>query len=58
METMVHICTHRDYGRLGHSRHLHPTLIMISDQAERELRALVVLICVAVVCLIGVLLIW
>jgi hypothetical protein len=58
METMVHICTRRDYGGLGHPRHLHSTLTMISERAQRELRALVVLICVAVVILTGVLLIW
>jgi len=50
---MVHICTCRDYGRLGNPRHLRPTLTMISDQAQRELRALVVLICVAVIVLLG-----
>ena len=50
---MVHICTRRDYGRLGHPRRVHSTLTMISERAERELRALVVLICVAVAVLLG-----
>ena len=50
---MVHICTRRDYGRLGHPRRVHSTLTMISERAQRELRALVVLICVAVAVLLG-----
>jgi hypothetical protein len=58
METIGDLYIDSPHGGLGHPRHLHSTLTMISERAQRELRALVVLICVAVVILTGVLLIW
>jgi len=58
METIGDLCVDSPHSGLGHSRRAGPTLTMIPDQTERELRALVVLFAIAVVILIGVLLIW
>ena len=53
METIGDLCVDSPHSGLGHSRRVHPTLTMISDQAERELRALVVLVAIAVIILLG-----
>ena len=58
METIGDLCVDSPHSGLGHSRRARPTLTMIPDQTEREIRALVVLFAIAVVILIGVLLIW
>ena len=58
METIGDLYIDSPHGGLGHSRRVHPTLTMISERAQRELRALVVLVAIAVVILTGVLLIW
>jgi hypothetical protein len=53
METIGDLCVDSPHSGLGHSRRVHSTLTMISEQAQRELRALVVLICIAVIVLLG-----
>ena len=53
METIGDLYIDSPHSGLGHSRRVHPTLTMISEQAQRELRALVVLICIAVIVLLG-----
>jgi hypothetical protein len=58
METIGDLCVDSPHSGLGDPRHLRPTLTMISERAQRELRALVVLVAIAVVILTGVLLIW
>ena len=53
METIGDLCVDSPNSGLGHSRSARPTLTMISERAERELRALVVLVAIAVIILLG-----
>ena len=53
METIGDLCVDSPHSGLGHSRRAGPTLTMIPDQTERELRALVVLVAIAVIILLG-----
>ena len=53
METIGDLYIDSPLSGVGHSRRVHSTLTMISERAERELRALVVLVAIAVAVLLG-----